>query len=130
MQDSGVGIRGVRQIALTVADVARAKAFYRDTLGVQHLFDAPPGMTFFDVGGVRLLLGRAEDGGSTGASTIVYLDVPDIAAAHARLAERGVAFEQPPHHIADLGDRDLWLAFFRDSEQNLLGLMSEVPKSE
>lgn len=122
-------VRRIGQVALTVQDVERAKAFYRDGLGLRHLFDAPPGMTFFDCGGVRLLLGLSEDGAPAQSSTILYLDVGDIAGMHRQLSAQGVVFEQPPHHVADLGDRDLWLAFFRDSESNLLALMSEVPKA-
>lgn len=126
---SGAGITRIGQIAITVQDVERARGFYRDVLELQHLFDAPPGMSFFECGGVRLLLGEAETGGEQHGASILYLDVPDIGAAHRVLAERGAAFEAEPHKVADLGDRDLWLAFFRDSEDNMLALMSEPLKS-
>jgi methylmalonyl-CoA/ethylmalonyl-CoA epimerase len=124
------GVRGIGQVALTVQDLERAKRFYRDVLGLRHLFDAAPGMAFFECGGVRLLLGLSESGAaSPSTSTILYLDVADIAAAHAAISAGGAHFEQAPHHVADLGDRDLWLAFFGDSEGNMLALMSEVPKA-
>ncbi|HEX6308237.1 MAG TPA: VOC family protein [Longimicrobiales bacterium] len=125
----GVDVERIGQIAVTVADVERAREFYRDVLGLRHLFDAPPRMSFFDCGGVRLLLGEAEraGGGSHGAS-IIYLYVPDIGRAHETLTARGVTFEQVPHLVADLGDRELWLAFFRDSEANVMALMTEKPK--
>jgi hypothetical protein len=55
--------------------------------------------------------------------------VDDIGEAHAALEERGVAFTSPPHHVADLGDRDLWLAFFEDADANVLALMSEPLKA-
>jgi len=124
---SGLKVRRVGQIAMTVGDVERARAFYGDVLELTHLFDAPPRMSFFDCGGIRLLLGEAEDG-SQERPTILYLDVADIQGAHETLAGRGVHFDAAPHKVADLGDRELWLAFFRDSEGNLLALMSEMPK--
>lgn len=121
------GIRRIGQIAVTVRDVARARAFYSDVLGLRHLFDAPPKMSFFDCGGVRLLLGEPESPDGAGASgTIVYFDVADLSAAHAALVARGVVFEAVPHKVADLGDRELWLAFLHDGEGNTVGLMSEV----
>lgn len=122
------GIRRVGQVAVTVRDVARARDFYRDILGLTHLFDAP-GMAFLDCAGLRLMLTVPESGEFDHPTSVLYLDVADIAASHAVLAGAGVVFEGEPHFVADLGDRDLWLAFFRDSEANLLGLMSEVPKS-
>jgi catechol 2,3-dioxygenase-like lactoylglutathione lyase family enzyme len=49
-------ITGLRQIALTVSDVGRSTAFYRDALGLSFLFAAGPTLAFLDVGGVRLML--------------------------------------------------------------------------
>ena len=121
-------IHRIGQIAVTVRDVDRAREFSRDVVGLRHLFDAPPRMSFFECGGVRLLLGEAE-GGATHGTSILYLDTLDIHAAHEALAGRGAAFEQAPHRVADLGDRELWLAFFRDSEDNVMALMSEVRKA-
>jgi methylmalonyl-CoA/ethylmalonyl-CoA epimerase len=127
MSGAGAGVRRIGQIALSVRDVDRARDFYRDVVGLKHLFDAPPRMSFFDCGGVRLLLGEAEGEGAHGAS-ILYLEVADLDAAHGALSERGVVFDAKPHRVADLGDRELWLAFFRDSEDNVMALMSEVAK--
>jgi methylmalonyl-CoA/ethylmalonyl-CoA epimerase len=64
------------------------------------------------------------------ASSILYFAVPDIQAAHAKMKESGVKFEDEPHIIAHLPDHDLWMTFFRDSEENLMALMSEVKMSE
>jgi methylmalonyl-CoA/ethylmalonyl-CoA epimerase len=61
-------------------------------------------------------------------SSILYFAVPDIAAAHRRMRELGVRFEDEPHLIAKMPTHDLWMAFFRDSEENFLALMSEVPR--
>ena len=123
------GLHRIGQIAVIVHDVSRATRFYRDTLGMRLLFEAPPGLAFFDCGGVRLMLSPPEGPDSASASSIIYYAVPDIRAAHDTLAARGVRFESAPHVVAPLGERDLWMAFARDSEGNLLGLMSEVPRA-
>ena len=116
-------VTGIAQIALSVRDLPRATAFYRDALGLQHLFDAP-GMSFFDAAGVRLML-SAQGGEPGGRSTLVYLKVADAAAAHVQLAARDVHFEQPPHVIGRTPSSEVWLAFCTDPDGNLLGLMSE-----
>lgn len=121
------GLDRIAQIAVNARDLARATAFYRDVLGLRYLFSAPPQMAFFDCGGVRLLVGVAEKPEFDHPSSILYFQVGDIQAAHATLASRGVAFAAAPHQVADLGDRDLWLAFFHDGEGNLHALSSEVP---
>ena len=123
------GLARVGQIAGVVEDVARATRFYRDVLGMRLLFEAPPGLAFFDCGGVRLMLSPAEGAAAAGASSVVYYDVPDIHAAHAALAARGARFEGDPHVVAPLANADLWMAFLRDSEGNLLGLMHEAPRA-
>jgi methylmalonyl-CoA/ethylmalonyl-CoA epimerase len=115
----------IAQIAVTIRDLQRAKAFYRDVLGLAWLFDAPPGLSFFQCGEVRLMLSQPE-GPETVGNSILYYSVDDIASAHRALGEKGVAFDEEPHCIARVGDRDIWLAVCRDSECNLLGLMSEV----
>lgn len=126
MNDPRVG--RIAQVAVHVKDVERAKVFYRDVVGVRHLFDAPPGLSFFDCGGTRLMLATPE-GDERRASSIIYFDVSDIAGEHARMLEAGVRFMEPPRMIADLGDREVWLAAFDDGEDNVMALMSEVPKS-
>jgi len=126
--DGAPGLRRIGQIAVVVRDVARATRFYRDTLGLPLLFEAPPGLAFFDCGGVRLMLSTPEGSGEAAMSSILYYEVADIHRAHATLAARGARFEQPPHVVAPLGANDLWMAFLRDSEENLLAIMSEVPR--
>ena len=78
-------ITGVRQIALTVSDVARAIPFYRDALGLPFLFSAGPNLAFLDIGGVRLMLGGPEGEFTPGASSVIYLKVADITAAQAAM---------------------------------------------
>jgi catechol 2,3-dioxygenase-like lactoylglutathione lyase family enzyme len=120
------GLSQIGQIAITVTDVPRAIAFYRDNLGLKFLFEAP-NLGFFDCAGIRLMLTLPEGTSGTHAS-ILYYKVPDIQQAHEVLSGRGVAFEGAPHLIAKMPDHDLWMAFFRDPDSNILALMSEVPK--
>ena len=122
----GVGISRIGQIAINAHDVERAAAFYQETLGLKLLFKAGPGLAFFDCGGVRLMLTLPEKPEFDHPRSILYFAVPDIEAAHATMKEKGVHFEDEPHLIAKMPDHDLWMVFFRDSEGNLMGLMSEV----
>lgn len=114
----------IAQIAVTAHDLPRAVAFYRDVLGLEFLFEIP-GAAFFRIGGVRLMLAVPEAEFDHPAS-ILYYGVDDIVRAHERLATRGVLFEREPHLIAKMPDHELWMAFFRDSENNVLALMAEV----
>ena len=125
---TGIGISRIGQIAINAHDVERAAAFYQDTLGLKLLFRAGPGLAFFDCGGVRLMLTKPEKPEFDHPSSILYFAVPDIQAAYAAMKEKAVKFEDEPHMIARMPDHDLWMAFFRDSEGNLLGLMSEVKR--
>ncbi len=120
------GLAQIGQISMTAHDVDRATAFYRDKLGMRHLFSAPPKLSFFDCGGVRLMLSAPEKPEFDHPGSVLYFKVADIQAAHHTLASRGVSFEGEPHLIARLPTHDLWMAFFRDSENNVLALMSEV----
>jgi len=108
--------------------VERAATFYKDVLGLKLLFKAPPGLAFFDCGGVRLMLSRPEKPEHDHPSSILYFAVPDIQAAHLRMKANGARFEDEPHLVAKMPDHDLWMTFFRDTENNLMGLMSEVKK--
>lgn len=115
----------IGQIAVPVEDIDRAIRFYRDTLGMRFLFQAPPGLGFFDLNGVRLMLdGPAK--AQAGKGSVIYYKVPDLRAAHAELIGRGVEFDSQPHLIAKMPDHELWMAFFRDPDRNLLALMCEV----
>ena len=114
------------QVAVPIRDLERAKKFYGEQLGLTHLFDAPPGLSFFQCGQTRLMLSQPE-GPDTAAGSILYYGVPDARQACAALAGQGIMFEQEAHCIAHVGDKDIWLAICRDSEGNMLGLMSEEP---
>ncbi len=121
-----VALNRIGQIAITVQDMPRAVSFYRDVLGMRHLFDAGPKLSFFDCGGVRLMLDIPEQAEFQHPPSILYYKVDDIRATHRELKDRNVRFEDEPHVIAKLPDHDLWMAFARDSEGNVFALMSEV----
>jgi methylmalonyl-CoA/ethylmalonyl-CoA epimerase len=119
-------LQRIGQIAVNVRDLPRAVAFYRDILGMRLLFEAPPALAFFDCGGVRLMLTMPEPNAPVTGTSIIYYLVEDIEATHARLVARGVAFDERPHIIARMPDHDLWMGVCRDSEDNHVGIMSEV----
>ena len=117
----------IGQIALNAHDLERAVNFYRDRLGMKHVFSVPPKMSFFDCNGITLMLSLPEKPEFDHPGSIIYFDVEDIDAAARTLTERGVVFEQQPAFVANMGSHDLWMAFFRDSENNVLALRSNVP---
>jgi len=121
---TAMGLERVCQISIRTKDTARAVAFYRDTLGLKLLFQAPPQLAFFDCNGVRLMLSPAEPEFDHQGS-VIYFAVQDIKATHAALIAAGATFRSEPHLIAKLPDREVWLADFLDSEGNVLALMSE-----
>ncbi len=120
-------ISGIGQIAVTVHDLPRAIAFYRDVLGIRFLFEIP-NAAFFDCGGIRLMLAVPEAPEFDHPSSILYYRVKEIQQAYELLRSQEVPFEREPHLVARLEGFDLWLTFFRDPENNLLALMSEVPR--
>ena len=118
----------IGQISVIVHDVQKATAFYRDILGMKFLFEFP-NLAFFDCGGVRLMLTLPEKPEFDRPTSIIYYKVDDIQSTFDVLSSRGVRFDGSPHLIARMQDHDLWMAFFRDVDNNLLALMSEVPKT-
>jgi methylmalonyl-CoA/ethylmalonyl-CoA epimerase len=114
----------IHQVSIRISDIERAVRFYRDTLGLKLLFQAPPQLAFFDCGGVRLMLSPPEPEFDHQGS-VLYFAVDDIKAAHTALAAAGVTFRTAPHLVAKLPDREVWLTDFEDSEGNVLALMSE-----
>ena len=119
------GLSRIGQISMIARDLERAITFYRDALGLPFLFKAPPQLAFFDCAGVRLLVDVPQDKEFDHPGSILYFAVDDIRAMHRLLVSRGVTFRDEPHVIARLPDREVWMAFFDDTEGNTLALMSE-----
>ena len=124
----GPTLNQVGQIFVNVRDLDRAIEFYRDILGMNFLFQAPPNMAFFDCGGVRIMLGVADRPDLNHPASVIYYKVEDIERVYEVFHARGVEFIVKPHLVAPMPTYDLWLADFKDSEGNILALMSEVPR--
>jgi predicted enzyme related to lactoylglutathione lyase len=124
----GPSLARIGQIFVNAKDIDRAIAFYRDTMGMKFLFQAPPSMAFFDCDGIRLMLGVPDKPEFDHPASIIYYKVDDIEKVYETFKARGVEFIVKPHLVAPMPTYDLWLAEFRDSEGNVLALMSEVPR--
>ncbi len=122
MQTSVLGPIG--QIARSVGDIAASEKWYREVLGLPHLYTFGT-LAFFDCGGTRLMLSQ-EKGGAANES-ILYLRVSDIAATHEALKQRGVKFTHAPHLIhKHANGAEEWMAFFEDPDARPLAVMSQV----
>lgn len=129
MDSPDATLLGVGQVSLETRDMDRAVAFFRDALGLTHLFTFPHPtgqLSFFDCGGLRLFVTSHNDR-LPDKSSVIYFRVADIQAAYDTLSARGVSFEAAPHliHRHESGVEE-WMAFFRDPDDNVLALMSEV----
>jgi catechol 2,3-dioxygenase-like lactoylglutathione lyase family enzyme len=120
----------IGQIAYVVSNIETATAFYKDKLGLSFLFSAPPKLAFFDLSGIRLMIAEPENAAESnkvGNNSTLYFTVSDIQQTFETLKSRGVPVKDTPHVIANMGEYDLWMAFFADPDDNLIGIMSEVP---
>jgi predicted enzyme related to lactoylglutathione lyase len=115
----------IGQIAISVSDVSKARTFYRDVLGLKFLFDAGPNLAFFGAGSIRIMLTLPEGNGAVGKNSVLYFKVRDLAATHRAIVERGAKDERSPALVAKMPDHELWMAFVRDPDGNLIGLMNE-----
>lgn len=116
-------LTAIGQVSLVAKDLDRATVFYRDVVGLEHLYLAG-GMSFFNVGGVRLMLGPP-GGEFAHGSSILYYRVSDIEAEHERLMDGGVGVLEAPREIFKQQGHALWLAFYADTEGNAFALMEE-----
>jgi methylmalonyl-CoA/ethylmalonyl-CoA epimerase len=130
-KNSVPALERIKQIAVPVRDVKEAARFYRDTLGLTHLFDAPPALSFFDCGGVRLMLSGPEAQGKDGNEQhpVIFYDVSDIKKTHAKIKSSGAATIEEPHIIARMNGRETWIASVSDGQGNVVSLMSEVAEA-
>src|SRR6266480_5515133 len=128
---AAVSLDRITQIAIPVKSVEEAKTFYRDTLGMRHLFDAPPALSFFDCGGVRLMLAGPDAQGADGDQQhpVLFYDVSDIKETHERIKSSGAKSLEEPHIIARMNGREIWIASVSDGQGNTVSLMSDVPEA-
>lgn len=116
----------IQQIALVQHDVEAAVPFYRDGLGLPLQF-AMAGMAFFDAGGVRLMLTKPSSAELDHPNSVLYFEVPDCQAAYDALKARGVPFDDEPHLVGKTAQFELWMAFCRDPERNLIAISESRP---
>jgi methylmalonyl-CoA/ethylmalonyl-CoA epimerase len=117
-------IQSLGQVSLSVTDVATLTAYYRDQVGLKFLFEAGPTMSFFDMGGVRLMIAGPEGGQPATANSVLYFVVASVNEAFVGLKDK-LDFIDEPHLIAKMPDHELWMVFFKDPEGNLMGFMEE-----
>jgi predicted enzyme related to lactoylglutathione lyase len=117
------------QVTNVVHDLDRAVRFHRDVLGLPLLFQAPPSLAFFQMGGVRLMLSPPENAEQDHPGSVLYFRVADIEGVHRKLVQRGVVFVGEPHRVHQAADYDLWMAFFHDPDKNPMALMEEKRKA-
>ena len=129
--ESKVSLSRIKQIALPVREIAEAKRFYRDTLGMRHLFDAPPALSFFDCGGVQLMLAGPEGQGKDGEQQhgVLFYDVSNIKDTHATIEASGARTLEQPRVIARMNGREIWVSSVSDGQGNVVGLMSDTPEA-
>ena len=115
----------VAQVLIPIENFDQGVSFYKDVLGLPHLFSAPPQMAFFSCGGVRLLVGVMPSGQIAQRGSAIYFQVADIDAVYETLKSKGVAFKAAPHLVNRSPQAELWLAEFIDPDGNQLSLMAE-----
>jgi len=122
-----IEIYGIGQIAIAVSDIKQAVKFYKDKLGLSLLFEVPSGMAFFECGGIRLMITEQNGDKKDHHTSVIYYRVNDIKRVAQNMTERGVTFTRQPQMAVKMPDHELWIGFLRDPDENLIGIMEEVP---
>ncbi len=117
-------IDSIYQVGVGVNDLDAAVDFYRDKLGLKFIAKFPPGLALFDCSGVRLMLSAVPGEQSTGNS-VIYFNVRDVQTSYDTLDSRGVEVISEPHIIHSTDNYELWMAFFKDPEGNVLAIADE-----
>ncbi|MCM3710653.1 VOC family protein [Sporosarcina luteola] len=118
-------IKKIGQIGVPAKNIERATAFYQEQLGLQLLFNTDT-MAFFDCDGVRLLVSLPEKEEFANSSSVLYFHVEDIKQAFEEYKEKGIVFIDEPHVVAKVEQTETWMVFFKDTEDNMHALLSEV----
>jgi catechol 2,3-dioxygenase-like lactoylglutathione lyase family enzyme len=126
LDPQGLAGRGLMQVGLTCRDLEVAKGFYRDTLGLPLLFEVS-GMLFFQLDGMRLMVGLEHTKGQPLGGSILYFNAPDIHTLGPALEAKGIKFTGPAHTLQKTDTHELMLRAFHDPDGNALALMGMVP---
>lgn len=127
-QELSLAGRGLMQVSLTCRDLERAKTFYRDVLGLPLLFEVS-GMLFFQLEGLRLMIGKEMKPGDPIGGSLLYFNAPDLDALGPALEAKGVKFVGPAQIVQQTTTHDLKLREFLDPDGNALALMGMVARS-
>ena len=125
-----IKIEKIGQIAIAITDLHKSIDFYKDILNLELLFKVPPNLAFFNCGGTRLMMTTLQGEEKDHNTSVIYYKVSDIHQTTELLENHGVAFERKPQLAAKMEDHELWIGFLRDPDQNLIGIMAELPLSE
>lgn len=115
-------LKGLAQVALAAENPAELAAFYRDILGLEQVLETN-GMTFFEAGGVRLMIGPSPSNVAMPGDTILYFEPEDFNASEDDLESRGVDFAAPAQLLQQEADRELVLRPFKDPAGHVIALM-------
>lgn len=118
-------IQKVGQIGVPVQNLERALTFYQDTLGLKLLFNTDS-LAFLQCEGVRIFLSLPEKEEFSQSSSVIYFQVEDLTKVYNELKEKGVSFVDEPHIVGKMDRTEIWMAFFKDTENNTHAFMSEV----
>jgi methylmalonyl-CoA/ethylmalonyl-CoA epimerase len=129
MTVDAASVSRIKQIAIPVRDLDAAKRFYGEVLGLRHLFDAPPALSFFDCGGIQLMVTGPAAQGKDGDTQhpVLFYEVSDIKSAYSRITAAGAPSLNEPHVIARMNGREIWIAELSDGQGNVVALMAERP---
>lgn len=119
---------------LSIVNVARAREFYRDTLGLRLIEEEPPFALVFDANGIMLRLGMAKEL-LPAHGTVLGWQVPEIRAVVKSLSQAGVRFERYEGMIQD--ELGVWtspagakVAWFKDPDGNILSISEHPERSK
>ena len=119
------GPNKIGQLAISCSDKDRSVAFYQNVLGLELLFDTPSGMAFMQCGEVRLMLTELQGHAKDHHTSVVYYQLNDLSTWFEQIDVSFVHIEKAPHFVVKMADHDLWMAFLRDPDGHLVGLMEE-----
>ena len=123
-------ITSIGQIAIAVSDINQSLQFYREQLGLTFLFEAGPNLAFLQCGDTRLMLTTLQGDEADHHTSVIYYRVNDLDDSVVKIEAAGIAFIQKPQLVAKMPDHELWQGFIRDPDNNLIGIMAELPLAE